>query len=185
VHSAQHASQLKNAIYISSGFSFVVFVAFSVLCLVRPQNPSHPSRCTQIDRATDDDPKTASCDQPKSTDLTNLSANRKRLLIAITCLYIHLAHGLEVAVAGLLPVFAVKCALHLSTSSSSMLLTMYWTCFTLARALAIPISVCLRPARMITFNLIVVTMANLIMFPFADRHEWILWLGTALHGFGK
>lgn len=170
---AMQIMQLKAAIYVSASLCFIAFALFTLFCALYPQNQAHPTRS---DESND----------PEERSRTNGAIRtHRKVLIGLSCVYIHLAHGLEVAVAGLLPVFAVRCLLHLSTASGSMLLALYWNCFTVARALAVPISICFRPKQMMIANLIVVSVANLILFPFAEHHEWVLWFGTALLGFGK
>lgn len=191
---------LRTAIYISAGFCVLASALFSVVCLMRPANPPHPSRaCKQrVSSAADADPDAdaaaAAADDEKH-GVTSAQLLRpappagyelhKALLIAFGCFYIHTAHGLEVAMAGLLPIFAVQSALGMSKAAASVIVSVYWTCFTFARVLAVPLSVWLSPRQMIALDLVLVSCANALLLPLANQHEWALWTGVVIMGFGR
>ncbi|RWS06225.1 sodium-dependent glucose transporter 1-like protein [Dinothrombium tinctorium] len=154
---------------IVSLFGLCVLIMFLVVYLIKRDNKPHPSREEK------EHDKQANARVPKSTNAC---------IIIFTCLFMLIFSGLEYVFGNLLPTFAVLCDLKFNKSKAAFIASLYYGTFTFFRVFAIFLLDLIGSQNLILFDLILITVANVLLVPFGNRFEWCLWTGVAIMGCG-
>ena len=142
-----------------------------------PETTDHPSRATNEQ-------------QPLVTAVGRMakSDSDKRvwriLVIVLHLICVHVYYGIEVAFGSYLTTFAVESELHLSKEQGTRLTTLFWSMFTLFKAVAILYIPFVGNACNILLGLAVMLAANGFLLPFGQSNVTLLWIGVAVIGAG-
>ena len=133
-----------------------------------------------------DDEKTLTSEgQLTDTLLAGNQSSRKRwkfLTIGLTFLFMHIFLGLEVAFGSFIMTFAVTSQLHISKDTGALLTTLFWGTFTFAKLAAIFTVQWIGNEGTIFLSLILMLIANVILLPFGQESQVLLFLGVAVMG---
>ena len=81
--------------------------------------------------------------------------------------------------------FVVNTKLHISTSTSSYMMSAFIGIFSLTRILSVYIATKVSALKMLWFDFVVVMAGNIMLFWFADTWETGIWLGFLVAGVGE
>jgi FHS family Na+ dependent glucose MFS transporter 1 len=108
----------------------------------------------------------------------------KILTIALVLLFMHTYLGLEISFGSFLMTFAVKSDLALTKATGANITTLFWSTFTLIRVITIFVIEWAGNAVIILISMTIALGANIILFPYANTDETMLWAGVAMIGIG-
>ena len=98
-------------------------------------------------------------------------------------LFLMLYVGLEVAIGGLIFSFSFHRGILKTKSFAAYLTTTFWGSFCFGRLLSIPLSMYVRPFRILVMDLIgCIIGASILVFLATSVHAW-LWIGSSILGF--
>lgn len=158
---------------IASGFSIVNAACLLVVWLASPSTPIHSSRL---------EPE---ADEQESSSVRVKGNNRwKNVTIILSMIFMHLYMGLDIAFASFLTTFAVHSDLKLTAVTGAHMTTLYWSMFAFFRIITCFYIKYTGPGGNIIISLIIIMIANIILFPFAGTHALMLWIGSAVFGIG-
>ena len=110
--------------------------------------------------------------------------NWKILTILLTLLFMHIYLGLEISFGSFLMTFSVKSDLKLTKATGAHLTTLFWATFTFIRLGTILVIQWAGNCAIILISMSIVLIANVILAPFGNSNETLLWAGVALIGMG-
>ncbi|KAG4078604.1 hypothetical protein HA402_011363 [Bradysia odoriphaga] len=165
---------------IGSTYCVLVLALVVLNYILYPHNPVHPSRLRKNENKRADE-----CGKKDKFQLNEpLSGKLKIMIIVIASVCMHAYVGLEISFGSLLTPFAVKSDLNLTKSQGSFITGSYWATYTFLRIFTLVLIVYLPCRTLLIGNFIIIMFSNCILVPFANNHEWALWVGSSLMGLG-
>jgi len=104
------------------------------------------------------------------------------VFLVLLSLFYHIYAYVELTPSDYFPTFAIK-FLQWPVKDVSLLMSLFFGAHCLGRFLGVPMSFVLRPRTMITINLLLTTVAYVILLPVKNLPE-LLWVSAALSGIG-
>lgn len=108
-----------------------------------------------------------------------------RTMVALLAFYICVYVAQEFTVGQMLTAYAVKGHHHLSKTSASRLVALYFLCFTLSRVLAAIVTIWVTSFQMLVVSHIVIAGSSVALFVFGNSYETVLWVCVAFLGVGQ
>ncbi|KAI1286389.1 Major facilitator superfamily domain-containing protein 4A [Halotydeus destructor] len=108
----------------------------------------------------------------------------KKVVVAITALFLFTLLGLEVGLGSFITSFAVMSDHHLTKQVGAYMTSLYWFTYTFFRLPAIPLIDKIGIHCSIVLELGITVIANMFLLPFGNSIVWCLWVGVALVGIG-
>lgn len=140
---------------------------------------------------TNDTDDTTKLDVNLNSNSSEMTQSEKTLPLAYVALVVALGStvmsfeaGLEQNATNFLQTFVNNSALQLSTATGAFMTSVLAGVFTVSRFTSIFMAMRLSTKQMLTINLIVITIGNVIVTVCANSSETGLWIGFAVLGFG-
>lgn len=124
-------------------------------------------------------------DQTKSEELQRIKTLRikKIVFVALSGLYLGFYTGMEMCSVQFMPTLVQYGELKLSESQAALVLSGLTGSYAIGRGLGVPISLKVKPEVMISVNIFLVVVSNLLLLAGSDN-ETFLWLGCITLGLG-
>jgi fucose permease len=175
-----------------------IFYPYAFVALSLALNAVMTITCWYFDPVTTDHPsrnlKNESIESPssKSQSSTTTATRRdydrfkwKALAVLLLCVIMPMhVGGFTSAFGSFLLTFAVNCKLQLSKAVGAHLTTLFWTTFTFTRLISIVTIEKIGTEVVIIISLSVMLISNVLLLPFGDTHEILLFIGVGMFGMG-
>ena len=112
-----------------------------------------------------------------------LGIKRKCLLLALFCLMSYIFGSIEEIYGGLLFTFTVT-HLKMAQKQGTDISTVFWVSCLSSRAVAVFLSTCMRPQRMMVVNVTLLLIGGVTLTLAVNTHDSVVWICTFLVGLG-